>query len=156
MFNQLPDNIRMHIEQQKGDLLNGYIRFLNEDEIAGILAITETSTMWEGGIPFATTAFADVLVWSDGYVMLYKFSEADYNVILSGTTFFLENINDASYQEEYFDMALYLEAVEKCGYVAGLECYTLEPIPALGGAREIAYVHVGDMKTYLNMLVEFA
>lgn len=155
ILEKLPDNIKLYIEQEKENLLDGYIRFLKEDEISDILTIIEKSTMWQGGIPFATTGFADVFVWNDGYVVLYKFSEADYNVILSGTTYFFENINDSEYQKDFFDVDLYEKSVDKCGYIDEKKCYTLEPIPSLGGAREIDYVHVGDMKTYLDMVTTF-
>lgn len=152
---KLPQNIKEYIEQDKEELLEGYIRFHNEEEIDSILSIINQSNMWNGGIPFATTAFGDVFVWQDGFIVLYKFTEADYNVILSGSTFFYENVNDLDYQKEFFDIALYREAVNRFGSINRKECFSLEPIPALGGAREIKYVQIAEMKAYLSLVIQF-
>lgn len=154
MLEKLPDNIKEYIKQSKRDLLDGYIRFLGEEEISAIDKIIQNSSIWEGGLPFATTAFGDVFVWDGGYILLYKFTEVDHNVILSGSTFFFENVDDSGYQKDFFDIELYILAVNKYGKIDHTECYTLEPIPALGGLRELSYVHIGDMKTYLKMVIE--
>lgn len=155
MLEKLPDNIKEYIEQNQEDLLGGYIRFLKKEDITAISEIVQKSSMWEGGVPFATTAFGDVFVWNEGYILLYKFTEADYNVILSGSTFFFDNINDIEYQKDFFDIDLYENVLAEYGELDNTECYTLEPVPALGGARELPYIHIGDMKTYLHMVIGF-
>lgn len=154
-FDQLPKNIKEYIRNKKEPLLDGYIRFLGEEEIAEITDIVNGSSVWNGGIPFAVTAFGDVFVWEGGYVFLYQFTDSDYNVILSGTDFFFENIEDEDYQADFFDLALYQKSVDKYGEINESECFILEPVPALGGTRELKYVHVGDMKTYLSLLTQF-
>ena len=152
ILEKLPDNIKLYIEQEKENLLDGYIRFLKEDEISDILTIIEKSTMWQGGIPFATTVFGDLIVWEDGYVILYLMSEEDYTVILSGTDFFFELIKDKEYQLDHFQLDLYKEAKSKLGEVAKNECYVLEPIPRLGGKRSLEYMNIGELTTYLYLL----
>lgn len=152
---QLPDNIKDYRKKNKENLLDGYIRFLDEGGRSELLDIVKKSFLWEGGIPFATTAFGDVFVWNDGYIMLYKFTEADYQVILSGSGFFFENIKDTEYQKDFFDYDLYLAALARNGTIGEGECFTIEPIPALGGARELSYIHVGDMNAYLNLVISF-
>lgn len=154
-LDQLPENIKEYIENKKEPLLDGYIRFFGEEKITEITDIVSRSSIWNGGIAFAVTAFGDVFVWEGGYVFLYQFTDSDYNVILSGTDFFFENIEDEDYQADFFDLTLYQESVDKYGEIDESECFTLEPIPALGGERKLKYVHVGDMKTYLSLLVQF-
>ena len=153
MIAKLPENIRKYIENDRTSLMDGYLRFLKKEEIALFYELLEKSEIWNGGIPFATTAFGDVLAWEDGYVMLYKMSEEDYTVMLSGTTFFFENLKDPSYQADYFELDLYDQAQKKLGKIQSNECYVIEPIPALGGAREINYLSIGDMKTYIYLLI---
>lgn len=153
MITKLPENIRNYIEKDGTALLDGYLRFLKKEEIRLFHEMLEKGSIWNAGIPFATTVFGDVLAWEDGYVMLYKMPEADYTVMLSGTTFLFENLKDASYQADYFNLDLYNEAQKKLGKVQSNECYVIEPIPALGGAREINYLSTGDMKTYLYLLI---
>lgn len=152
MIEKLPDNIRNYIVDDASPLLDGYIRFLNRDKIAEIYQIVNQSSIWNEGIPFATTVFGDLIVWEDGYVMLYNMPETDYKVMLSGTDFFFENLNDKTYQTDFFQLDLYKNAIEKCGAIKPYECYVIEPIPALGGARELKYLSVGDLKMYLQLL----
>ncbi len=153
MSDRLPDNIQRYIDEDGKPLLDGYIRFLNKDKSKEIDDIVSNSPMWNGGIPFATTVFGDVIAWEDGYIVLYVLSEMDYKVILSGSKFFFSNLEDAAYQKDYFQMDLYKEIKEKFGAVDSNECYVIEPIPKLGGARDIKYMNIGDLKTYLHLLV---
>lgn len=149
----LPENLQEYMKNNTTDLADGYVRFLNEKDIDRIDNILDQSTIWNGGIPFATTVFGDVLAWESGYVILYKFTEDDYNVMLSGTDFFFSNLEDEEYRKDFFDMDLFYESMEKFGEIDHNECYVLEPIPKLGGLREIKYVNIGELEGYLNMLV---
>ena len=153
MMTKLPENIRKYIENDGTSLLDGYLRFLKKEEMGSLYELLEKSPIWNAGIPFATTVFGDVLAWEDGYVMLYKMSEEDYTVMLSGATFFFENLKDPFYQADYFELNLYEQVQKKFGKIQSNECYVIEPIPALGGAREINYLSIGDMKTYLCLLI---
>lgn len=132
---------------------NGYIRFFDENESNEIEEMISSSELWQGGIPFAVTAFGDVLVWYDNYIYLYDFTTNDYSVIMSGSKFFMSNIEDEDYQADYFDMELLKESIAKVGKLNDLDCYTLAPIPAIGGAREVKYVGTGDLKVYLSILI---
>lgn len=153
MINNLPANLKDYIESHGENLADGYIRFLEADEIDGMSELLKHSSIWHDGIPFATTVFGDVLSWEEGYIMLYKFIDEDYTVMLSGTDFFFVNLKDIEYQKEFLDMALYKIAIEKFGKVNCNECYVLEPIPKLGGAREEKYLNIGDLKSYLQILI---
>lgn len=153
MINNLPANLKHYIENYGKNLVDGYIRFLEIDEIEEVSDILRISNIWNDGIPFATTVFGDVLSWEDGYIMLYKFTDEDYTVILSGTDFFFENLKDIEYQKDFFDIQLYKSAIKRLGRINRKECYILEPIPKLGGAREEKYLNIGKLKSYLQILV---
>ncbi len=153
MFDKLPPSLRDYIKNDGSSVADGYIRFLAANEIEEVRRIVEKSEMWQGGIPFATTVFGDVLSWENGYIMLYKFTDEDYTVMLSGTDFFFANLKDEEYRKDFLDMDLYYASIEKMGEICADECYTLEPIPRIGGARDIKYVNIGKMKEYLMLLV---
>ncbi len=153
MNKELPDVIKQYIENDRRPVAKGYIRFLSaesSDKMRGILGGVE---MWNGGVPFATTVFGEILSWEDGYVVLYDFSQQDYNVILSGINHFFSNIEDGEYQKDTFDIQIYEEAMENIGEVKENECYAVEPIPLLGGKRELRYLHITNLLEYLQMLV---
>lgn len=153
MINKLPNNVKAYIEKNGSDLVDGYVRFLESSEIEEIAEILKKSSIWNDGIPFASTAFGDIIAWEEGYVILYKFTDENYTVMLSGTEFFFDNLADSSYRTDFFDMALYNAAIEKCGKIEKDECYVLEPIPKLGGAREIKYVNTGSLRNYLQFMI---
>lgn len=153
LMDKLPKNLSEYIKNDGTSVADGYIRFLKEEGIEEIRQIVETSEIWQGGIPFATTAFGDILAWEDGYVMLYKFTDEDYTVMLSGTDFFFPNLKDEEYQKDFLDMELFFASIDKMGEINDDECYTLEPIPRIGGARDIRYVNIGKLKEYLTLIV---
>lgn len=152
-IDKLPTNLYEYLKNDGASVVDGYIRFLKKNEIDEIKKIVEQSEIWQGGTPFATTVFGDVLAWEDGYIILYKFTDEDYTVMLSGTEFFFDNLNEKEYQSDFLDMDLYYASIDKMGKIHDDECYILEPIPKIGGAREIQYVNVGKLKEYLVMLV---
>jgi len=153
MIDKLPTNIKEFIRNNRETKADGYIRFFSEREIEDFYNIVKESSIWNGGIPFAYTVFGDIIAWEDGYVVLYRMPEAESKIILSGTSFFFENIEDKEYQNDYFDMELYRKLKEKYGDVTDDKCYIIEPIPEMGGARELKYMNIGDFKTYLSLLV---
>lgn len=152
-IDKLPANLKEYIINNGVDLADGYIRFLNEDEIGKMVELLESCPIWHDGIPFATTVFGDVLAWDDGYIMLYKLSEEDYTVILSGTEFFFDNLKDEEYVKDFFDIELYKAAINKCGRIDRDQCYVLTPIPRLGGARIEKYLNVGELFSYITILL---
>lgn len=133
ILEKLPDNIKEHIKKGGKDILDGYIRFLDENSIEEIKAILEKSPMWEGGIPFATTVFADVFVWNREYILLYKFTEADYNVILSGSKFFFANVDDIEYQKDFLMWIYMLWRLESLAGLPVQNVIQLNPFQHLAG-----------------------
>lgn len=152
-INKLPDNIKNYILTDGKDLADGYIRFLNSDKIDEISEILKKSQIWNNGVPFAITVFGDVVAWEDNYIVLYKFTDEDYTIILSGSEFFFTNLQDKTYQQDFFDIELYHEAVKRLGKISREQCYIFEPIPKLGGAREVKYLNIGEFKNYIYILL---
>lgn len=152
-IDKLPSNLKEYMTNKGEDLVEGYIRFLTEEEIERMLDLLKACSIWQEGVPFATTVFGDVLSWEDGYVMLYKLSEEDYTVMLSGTNFFFDNLKDEEYQKDFLDIELYKAAISKLGKVTREQCYVLEPIPRLGGARTEKYLNIGELFSYLAIIL---
>ena len=70
-----------------------------------------------------------------------------------GDKFFFQNVEDADFQSEYFDMNLYYQAKSKYGPLSQNQCYTFAPIPALGGAKKLESIQTGDLSAYLLLLL---
>lgn len=153
IMDRLPLNLKEYIVNQGENLVDGYIRFLDEKNIDRMSDLLKSCSIWNNGVPFATTVFGDILAWEDGYVMLYKLTEEDYTVMLSGTDFFFQNLKDGEYQKDFLDVDLYNVAIQKYGEITNDQCYVLEPIPRLGGARKEKYLNLGELWSYIQILI---
>ena len=70
-------------------MLDGYLRFLTLLESERYESLGRSWSGWEDSIPFAVTAFGDLLAWTaDGYIMMYRFIDNKAQIILSGASFF--------------------------------------------------------------------
>ena len=149
----IPVELHKYLSEDGNPLLDGYIRFLDEFSRSRFRALASCYEGWSGGEPFAITAFGDLLVWDGSYVLMYRFVDGKVDVILSGFTFFFANVQDPAYQKDFFDLPLFIAAKKKLGQIANDECYTFEPLPMLGGAKDIAHVSKGKAFEYLSMIV---
>lgn len=149
---ELPENIKKFINDGNLVLLKGYLTFLTEDQIKKVVEIVKNSSLWEGGIPFAYTAFGDVLVWNDEFIELYKFKDGVSNVIMSGSEFFFTNIKDTDYQKDFFEVDLYKEAVSKMDLLDKNEVFGFEPLLALGGTKKVDYLKKVKFPEYLELI----
>ena len=148
-------NIMKHIETGEKTILDGYIRFCNPHKEHKLVSIFRNPKITSTDVPFATTAFGDVFTWNeDGYIRLYKLVDGISNTIMFGDQFFFQNVVDADFQTEYFDLNLYYEARAKYGQLGETQCYTFVPIPALGGSKKLDSIQVGDLFAYLALLLD--
>lgn len=106
-------------------------------------------------IPFAVTAFGDILVWEkDKYVTCVSFSRHSVTVISSGFDFFFEDITDENFLEEYFDLRLYKDAKTKLGNCHEGECYISSPLPAIIGGLKIENLSIGGFQEYNALSID--
>lgn len=106
-------------------------------------------------IPFAVTAFGDILVWEkDKYVSCVSFSRHSVTVISSEFDFFFEDITDEKFLEEYFDLRLYKAAKAKLGNCHEGECYISSPFPAIVGGLEIENLSIGGFREYNALSID--
>lgn len=125
----------------------GYWRFKNPSELQSSLPSHSATTNM---IPFAISVFGDIMVWDqDAYVKVVQSVIPTAKMISSGCKFLLSNMEDSTYQDEYFDMSLYKIALSKLGPISSEECYGCMPIPALGGSFDAEHLEICKWKEYL-------
>ncbi len=155
----MPQELQKHVKGGKGEsMLDGYLRFLTLLESERYESLGRSWSRWEDSIPFAVTAFGDLLAWTaDGYIMMYRFIDNKAQIILSGASFFEVNVHDPEYQKDFFDLDLFKQARRSLGPLRAEESYIFEPIPALGGARESLYLNnIGKTWEYLNYVISMS
>lgn len=154
-MNKLPDTLINAFSNKLETSVKKYFRLIPEENQEKYLKACEKYSKWQSGIPFAIGVFGEILSWSDdGYVILYNFPYDKVHVIIKGESYFTLIMNDKSTQEECMDLETLQKAEEKIGELKHSECYIFEPIPALGGNKNIENISKGDALTYINLIVQ--
>lgn len=152
---ELPNKISEYIQNDGQDLLNGYIRFIQPQNIDVYRSLFEGKHFWKSDIPFAITAFGDIIAWnSDGFIQLYRLVDGISSIMMYGDKFFFQNILDKDFQKDFFELELFKDVQEKYGKISADQCYAFIPLPALGGDKGLDSVRIASLKTYLSLLIE--
>ena len=136
------------------DLLDGYLSLLSDEEISKYSSVMskKISTL-KSAVVFATSAFGDLFVWDGTYIYLLRLAESRIDVILSGFTFFYQNIMDIEYQKDMFDLDRFYAVQNEVGEICNGECYIYEPIPIFGGNMSVDTVRIGNREEYIRFLL---
>lgn len=148
---ELPDKL---VESDQDRLANGFIRFCNPQMYQDML---EEGYGRSDAIVIGTTVFGDFLVWEQQkYVNLVSFSKHTVTVLASGFDFFFEDMEDEQFLKQYFEYDLYKEALKTIGVCREDECYTVNPIPALGGGSSVEKLQIGKLIEYNAISIQMA
>ena len=135
-------------------LLDGYLQLLDHNASEKYSKLSSQITKEYGDLEiFAVTAFADLLAWDGNYVYMFKLAEGKVEVIMSGFTFFFSNIKDPDFQSEFFDIELFSQSQRRLGNLGDNECLTFEPLPLLGGEKNIESVKKEDIESCVRFLM---
>lgn len=143
--------------QRKGEaLLDGYFRPILENKKAEYVSVLKKCILWENEEPFALTAFGNIItIDKDGYVILFNLVDGIKSIICAEADLFFSLVNDPDYQKDYFDIDNFNYARSVIGQIHDDECYTFEPIPALGGSKKRDTISKGKVMEYIMILVSF-
>lgn len=143
-YEELPQELLTYEGSDK--LAEGLITLVNPNSIIDLL---RSGYSEERAIPFAITAFGDILVWEKGkYVNCVSFPRHSVTVISSGFDFFFEDIKDVKFLNQHFNFQLYSCAKEKLGSCHDDECYISSPLPAISGELYIDNLSIGKIREY--------
>lgn len=79
----------------------------------------------------------------------YKFGTFD--IFLENLPMFLRFLSDQSFTDDYFELQLYTEAIEKYGLLDYDQCFGFVPLLALGGFKDVD--HLDKVKMYEHILL---
>ena len=155
LFKKYKDKLpKKLVESNKNNLANGFVRLCNPEIFKDVLADGYNVS---DVIIIGTTVFGDFIVWEkQKYVNLVSFSKHTVTVLESGFDFFFEDIEDESYLKQYFEYDLYKEALKVLVECKEDECYTVNPIPVLGGDATVEKIQIGKLREYNAISIEMA
>ena len=140
-------------EDGLGTFLNGYLKVINPDDYLEF--IQETYFRGKFSIPIFVTAFGDVItVEEKKYLGFVKYKNGDFDIFTENLEFFLEDLPDKEFQDDYFELPLYHEAVEKHGELDYNQCFGFVPLLALGGFKDVDHLDKVKILEHLYLISE--
>lgn len=133
---------------------DGYIRFINPFE--AIDGLRNSAGFSNGDIPFAVTGMGEVFIWKDGtHVALLKPYTNQYKSLSSSPKLFVDDFEYLSIFIKGLDIEEYLLAKKRLGALDSGKCYTLAPLPIIGGCISVDNLEKGNFSVYLEIIAQF-
>ena len=82
---------------------------------------------------------------------IIKYKDGTFDIFLENLSHFIKFLPDKSFTDDYFDLPLYYEVVEKYGLLDYAECFGFVPLLALGGFKDVN--HLNKVKIYEHILL---
>ena len=136
-----------------GELLDGYLRIINPDDYQQL--IKDTYFRGNISIPICVTAFGDVITYEEGdYIGMVKYKYGSFNLISKRFSYFLEDITDDYFLNEYFQLSMYESALNLLGKLGHDECYGFVPLLGLGGKEDVANLKIVKTREHIALITQ--
>ena len=152
---QVPEElVQIWEECGLGTFLDGYLKVINPDEYLELVQ----ETYFRGGtsIPIFVTAFGDVITWEKNkFLGIIKYKEGTFDIFLENLSLFIKFLPDKSFIDDYFDLPLYHEAIEKYGSFDYTQCFGFVPLLVLGGFKDVNHLDKVKMYEHIFLITQF-
>ena len=152
---QVPEElVQIWEECGLGTFLDGYLKVINPDEYLELVQ----ETYFRGGtsIPIFVTAFGDVITWEKNeFLGIIKYKEGTFDIFLENLSLFIKFLPDKSFTDDYFDLPLYHEAIEKYGSFDYTQCFGFVPLLVLGGFKDVNHLDKVKMYEHIFLITQF-
>ena len=139
-----------------GTFCDGYLKVVNPDEYADLLADTYQLTSTPSAAPplvLFATAMGDLLIWELGYLALVDYRHSSISIVAKSFALLFRNLADGgeTLEEEFF-WEPYPAAREQLGEPAFDECFGYVPLLALGGPEKVANLEKVKLREHLYLI----
>ena len=125
-------------------LLDGYLRVINPEAYQELL--DDIYFRGKISVPILATAFGDIITLEEGqYIGIVKYKNGSFAIITKNFKRFMQNLEDEYFQDKYFQIPQYVEAVKRLGEIEQDECFGYVPLLGLGGSEKVE--NLGRVKT---------
>lgn len=131
-----------------GNFMNGYMKLINPEEYQKL--IIESYFRGHISIPMFVTAFGDIITWEENrYIRMIMYKNGIFKGMASGFDFFLKDLQNQVFNEDFFEIALYNEAVKMWVDLKFDECFGYVPLLGLGGSKRVHNLKKVKIKEHL-------
>ena len=136
-----------------GCFLNGYLRIINPKEYQELLS--ETYFRGACSVPILTTAFGDIIaVEDDQYIGMIKYKYGNFNIVAKNFKRFVQNMTDKCFQQDYFELEQYEEAIQQYGRLDNDKCFGYAPLLGLGGSEKVENLMIVNTKEHIRLITQ--
>ena len=152
---QVPEElVQIWKEDGLGTFLDGYLKVINPDEYLEL--VQETYFRGDISIPIFATAFGDIITLEKKkYLGIIKYKDGTFDIFLENLSHFIKFLSDKSFTDDYFDLPLYHEAIEKYGLLDYTQCFGFVPLLALGGFKDVNQLDKVKMYEHILLITQF-
>lgn len=135
-----------------GSFMNGFLRTINPNEFQDILQ--RTYYMGTKSLPVFVTALGDMIVWEENtYLTIMRFRHGTFSIMEKGCSYFLNDLTDDEYIEEFFKPQNYYIALQKQGTLRYDECFGYVPLLCLGGSEDANRLKKVKLLEHLELIL---
>lgn len=134
-----------------GSFMGGYLKVINPEEYQDFII----ATYFRGSIsiPIFITAFGDVINWEENrFIRMVKYKNGIFKGMAASFRFFFEDLQNGLFNEEYFDISMYTEAVQTWGEIKYDECFGYVPLLGLGGSEKVQNTKKVKIKEHIEII----
>ncbi|MBP1566503.1 MAG: DUF1851 domain-containing protein [Oscillospiraceae bacterium] len=138
-----------------GTFYNGYLKIINPEDYKNIFQ--NSYFLGDVSIPVFATAFGDLITWEKNqFVGIVKYRYSNNDVISDGFEFFIDDVTNGEFDEGFFNIHNYNEAVKKYGHLEYDECFGYVPLLALGGKESVDNLKKVKIHEHIVLITEIA
>jgi hypothetical protein len=132
--------------------MNGFIRTINPNEFQDILH--RAYFMGKNSIPVFVTALGDMIVWEGNtYLTILRFRHGIFSIMEKGCNYFLNDLAEDEYKEEFLKPQNYYNALQNQGMPAYGECFGYVPLLCLGGTEDAACLKKVKLLEHMELIL---
>lgn len=153
--NQVPaELLQIWQEDGLGTFLDGYLKVINPDDYLELLQ--NSYFRGEISIPIFATAFGDLITWEKNeFLGIIKYKEGTFDIFLENLSLFIKFLPDKSFTDDYFDLPLYHEAIEKYGLLDYTQCFGFISLLVLGVFKDVNHLDKVKMYEHIFLITQF-
>ena len=136
-----------------GSFMEGNLKIINPEEYQSLLV--DTYFRGSVSIPIFITAFGEVITWEENkYIRMIKYKNGLFKGMASGFDFFLEDLQNDIFNDDFFDISMYTEAIRTMGNIKVDECFGYVPLLGLGGSEKLENLKKVKIKEHIEIIAQ--
>ena len=135
-----------------GSFMSGFLKTINPENFQDLL--NRAYSVGEYSVPVFSTALGDLIVWEENsYLRVLRFRHCISLIMEKGCDYFLSDLADEEYVEEFLKPKNYYIALQNQGALKYDECFGYVPLLCLGGLENASQLEKVKLLEHLELIL---